>query len=232
MHMAPLSSVSLLLDIWVPSSVVIKPQTAHQFSAGYFRNVSDNQIETSVVLYYKAMQQQIEYREGVVIGYSKGYNFDDNFVFGRGTSYGSEFFIKKPKGRLNGQVSYTLSRTKRQFEALNNGEQFAAKYDRLHDLSVLGNFEYTPKLTFSCVFVYGTGNSLNLPVARYVIQGNVINEYSERNSFRMLAYHWLDLAVTYAAHRARTGNSTGSFRSIMCIAERISTISISKQRAT
>jgi len=201
MHMAPLSSVSLPLDIWVPSSSVIKPQTAHQFSAGYFRNFNDNQIETSVVVYYKAMQRQIEYREGVVIGYSKGYNFDDNFVFGRGTSYGSEFSIKKPKGRLNGQVSYTLSRTTRQFEALNNGRPFAAKYDRLHDLSVLANFEYSPRWTFSCVFVYGTGNALNLPIARYVIQGNVINEYGARNSFRMPAYHRLDLAVTYAARK-------------------------------
>lgn len=201
MHMAPLSSVSLPLDIWVPSSAVIKPQTAHQFSAGYFRNFNDNRIETSVVVYYKAMQRQIEYREGVVIGYSKGYNFDDNFVFGRGTSYGSEFSIKKPKGRLNGQVSYTLSHTTRQFDALNDGKPFAAKYDRLHDLSVLGNFEYSPRWTFSCVFVYGTGNALNLPVARYVIQGNVINEYGERNSFRMPAYHRLDLAVTYAAHK-------------------------------
>ena len=98
---------------------------------------------------------------------------------GRGTSYGSEFFIKKPKGRLNGQVSYTLSRTTRQIKALNNGEPFAAKYDRLHDLSVLGKIEYTPKLTFSCVFVYETGDFVILPVARYVIQGNVINENSE-----------------------------------------------------
>jgi hypothetical protein len=198
MHMAPLSSVSLPLDIWVPSSSVIRPQLAHQFSAGYFRNFQDNQWETSVVLYYKNMLRQIEYREGVIIGYSKGFNFDDSFVFGRGTSYGSEFSVRKRKGRINGQLSYTLSRTTRIFKDLNDGKSFSAKYDRLHDLSVLTNFSFNSKWTFSSVFVYGTGNALNLPIARYVLQENVINEYGPRNAFRMPAYHRLDLAATFA----------------------------------
>ncbi len=201
MHMAPLSSVSLPLDIWVPSSCIIRPQVAHQFSAGYFRNFHNNQWETSVVLYYKNMLRQIEYREGVIIGYSKGFNFDDSFVFGRGTSYGSEFSIKKTKGRFNGQLSYTLSRTTRKFKDLNDGRSFSAKYDRLHDLSVLTNFVFNSRWTFSSVFVYGTGNALNLPIARYVLQGNVINEYGTRNAFRMPAYHRLDLAATFAGHK-------------------------------
>lgn len=202
MHMAPLSSVSLPLDVWVPSSEAIKPQYAHQWSAGYFRNFLHHQIETSIVLYYKSMHNQIEYREGVIIGYSKGFNFDDNFVFGKGTSYGSEFSVRKNSGRLNGQVSYTLSKTTRKFDALNKGKSFPAKYDRLHDLSVITNFIYNPKWTFSCVFVYGTGNALNLPVGRYVVQGNVVNEYGERNSFRMPAYHRLDFSITYTAHKS------------------------------
>jgi hypothetical protein len=136
-----------------------------------------------------------------VIGYSKGHNFDDNFVFGKGKSYGAEFSIKKSQGKLNGQLSYTLSRTTRTFDELNDGKPFAAKYDRLHDLSIVTNYDYNPRWTFSCVFVYGTGNALNLPVARYVIQGNVVNEYGARNSFRMPAYHRLDVSVTYAARK-------------------------------
>ncbi|HEY9048346.1 MAG TPA: TonB-dependent receptor, partial [Ohtaekwangia sp.] len=202
MHMAPLSSVSLPLDVWVPSSSIIKPQYAHQWSAGYFRNFMDHKIETSVVLYYKNMYNQLEYREGVIIGYSKGFNFDDNFVFGKGTSYGSEFLIKKTSGRLNGQLAYTLSKTMRTFDALNKGKAFPAKYDRLHDLSIMANFRYNPKWTFSCVFVYATGNALNLPVARYVIQGNIVNEYGDRNSFRMPAYHRLDVSVTHTLHKS------------------------------
>lgn len=202
MHMAPLSSVSLPLDMWVPSSENIKPQSAHQWSAGYFRNFNGQTIETSVVGYYKTMDHQLEYREGTIIGYSKGLNFDDNFVFGEGKSYGIELSVKKTAGSLTGQVSYTLSKTTRTFPDLNKGKSFDAKYDRLHDLSVMANYEYNRRWTFSGVFVYGTGNALNLPVARYVIQGNIINEYGSRNAFRMPPYHRLDLSVTYAARRS------------------------------
>lgn len=201
MHMAPLSSVSLPLDLWVPSSSTIRPQTANQYSAGYYRNFENPGLESAVVLYYKTMDRQIEYREGVIIGYSKGYNFDDNFVFGKGTSYGAEFSVKKSKGRINGQVSYTLAKTTRTFGSLNKGNPFPAKYDRRHDLSVITNFEHSPRWTFSCVFVFGTGNTLNLPIARYIIQGNVVNEYGPRNAFRMPAYHRLDLAATYVVRK-------------------------------
>jgi hypothetical protein len=211
LHQAPLSSVSLPLDIWVPSSATIKPQSADQFSAGYFRNFHDNMFETSLVLYYKTMQHQLEYREGVIIGYSKGYNFDDNFVFGKGLSYGSEVSIKKNGGRVHGQISYTLSHTTREFDALNKGKSFTAKYDRLHDLSVLGNFVVNPRWTVSCVFVYGTGNALNLPVARYIIQENVVNEYGERNAFRMPPYHRMDLAATYTLHKSDKFESSWIF---------------------
>jgi hypothetical protein len=201
MHMAPLSSVSLPLDIWVPSSSTIQPQTANQYSAGYYRNFAKPGLESAVVLYYKTMDRQIEYREGVIIGYSKGYNFDDNFVFGKGTSYGAEFSVKKSSGRVTGQVSYTLAKTTRTFPALNKGLSFPAKYDRRHDLSIIANMEYTSRWSFSGVFVFGTGNTLNLPVARYIIQGNVVNEYGSRNALRMPPYHRLDLAATYIARK-------------------------------
>ncbi|HEY8938242.1 MAG TPA: TonB-dependent receptor, partial [Cyclobacteriaceae bacterium] len=207
MHMAPLSSVSLPLDIWVPSSAVIKPQFANQYSVGYFRNFLDNAIETSATVYYKDMHNQIEYRQGVIVGYSKGVNYDDNFVFGRGTSYGSEFSVKKNKGKVNGQLAYTLSHTIRKFPDLNNGKTFPAKYDRLHDLSVMMNYVHNSRWTFSTVFVYATGNALNLPIARYIIQGNVINEYGPRNSYRMPAYHRMDVGITYTLKKSKAFES-------------------------
>lgn len=202
-HMAPLSSASLPLDMWVTSSSVVKPQSADQYSIGYFRNFSDNTFETSLVAYHKKMRRQLEYRDGVIIGYSKGFNYDDNFVFGDGVSSGVELMVRKNSGRLNGMFAYTLSRTLRTFPDLNQGEPFPAKYDRLHDLSAMANFVYNNHWTFSGVFVYGTGNALNLPIARYMIQGNVINEYGKRNSSRMPAYHRLDLAATYVARKTK-----------------------------
>ncbi len=203
MHMAPLSSASLPMDVWVTSSTNVKPQYANQYSAGYFRNFKENTWESSFVVYYKDMYNQLEYRDGVIIGYSKGYNFDDNFVFGKGKSYGAEILLKKNAGRATGMLAYTLARTTRTFPDLNQGKLFAAKYDRLHDLSILANYKHNNKWTFSSVFVYGTGNALNLPVARYVIQGNVVNEYGERNSFRMPSYHRLDLSATYLRRKTK-----------------------------
>jgi hypothetical protein len=157
------------------------------------------------------MRNQMEYRDGVIIGYSKGFNYDDNFVFGKGTSYGAEILVRKNTGRINGMVGYTLSRTTRSFDDLNQGKSFPAKYDRLHDASVMANFIVNRKWTFSGVFVYGTGNALNLPVARYVVQGNVVNEYGARNSFRMPAYHRLDLAATYVAYKSKKFESAWIF---------------------
>ncbi|HYG38863.1 MAG TPA: TonB-dependent receptor [Cytophagales bacterium] len=211
MHMAPLSSVSLPMDTWVPSSDKVKPQASQQVSGGYFRNFMDNAVESSVMLYYKKMENQIEYRDGVIIGYSKGVNFDDNFVFGEGLSYGMEFMLKKNEGKLTGQIGYTLSKTTRKFGELNAGKSFTAKYDRLHDFSTLVNYILNPKWTLSGIFVYATGNALNLPIARYIVQGNVVNEYGERNSFRMPSYHRLDLSVTFTARKTNKFESYWNF---------------------
>jgi len=198
-HMAPISSISLPTDVWVPSSEIIKPQSANQYSLGYFQNLQDNTWETSLTAYYKTMQNQIEYRDGVIVGYSKGFNFDDNFIFGNGQSYGLELFIKKKQGKATGWVSYTLSRTTRSFPDINQGQAFPAKYDRLHNLAVVGNYKINDRWRLSSVFSYATGNALTLPVGRYIIDGNIINEYQGRNTFRMPAYHRLDFSATWQA---------------------------------
>jgi hypothetical protein len=211
MHMAPLSSASLPMDVWVTSSTVVKPQSANQYSVGYFRNFVDNTIESSLVLYYKTMSNQLEYKDGVIIGYSKGFNYDDSFVFGKGTSYGAEMLLKKSEGKVNGTFAYTLSRTTRQFDKLNSGNLFSAKYDRLHDFSLFANYVHSSRWTFSGVLVYGTGNALNLPIARYLVQGSVVNEYGKRNAFRMPAYHRLDLAATYVARKTAKFESAWIF---------------------
>ena len=211
MHMAPLSSASLPMDVWVTSSTVVRPQLANQYSIGYYRNVKESLFEGSVVLYYKDMFNQLEYRDGAIIGYSKGYNYDDSFVFGKGNSYGAEFFVKKNEGKVTGFLAYTLAKTTRTFEELNNGEAFAAKYDRVHDLSLFGNVQYNSRWSFSGVFVYGTGNALNLPIARYVIQGNIVHEYGKRNSFRMPPYHRLDLSATLASRKSAKLESAWTF---------------------
>ena len=207
-HMVPLASTSLPTDVWVPSSERIKPQRGDQYSLGYFTTRGGDAYEGSVMVYYKGMQQQIEHHDGVLIGQRKGTNFDDNFLFGRGRSYGSEFLVKKKKGPLTGWVSYTLSKTDRIFAEVDEGKPYPARYDRRHDLSLLLNYRRHPRWSFSGVLAFASGNTMTLPVARYVINGNVVNEYEGRNNFRMPAYHRMDLSATYEGRkRARFSTS-------------------------
>lgn len=196
-HLATLSPISLPTDIWVPCSDIVKPQLGWQYAAGYFRNFHDNMFESSVEVYYKKMLNQVEFAPGALPEDNVNNNTDNNFVFGTGTSYGAEFFLKKRLGKFNGWIGYTLSWTKRSFPDIEDGKEFYARYDRRHDISVVAIYDLNERLTFGAVFVYGTGNAITLPVARYILEGQIVSEYGSRNSFRMEAYHRMDISVTY-----------------------------------
>ena len=122
---------------------------------------------------------------------------ENGFTFGKGQAYGVEFFVKKAKGKFTGWIGYTLSYTWRKFPELNNGVKFPAKYDRRHDLSIVLQYDVTKKLNLSTVFVYGTGNTTTLPIGRYFIDGQVVNEYGDRNGYRLVPYHRWDVSMTY-----------------------------------
>jgi TonB dependent receptor/CarboxypepD_reg-like domain/TonB-dependent Receptor Plug Domain len=196
-HLASLSSVALPTDTWVPSSQLVRPQLGTQYSLGYFRNFMDNTWETSVELYYKEMKNQIEYKDGALPGVDLNDNSDNNFTFGKGWAYGSEFFVKKRVGKFNGWVGYTLSYTKRKFAALNYGKTYFAKYDRRNDASLVISYDANSRWTFSVVGVYGTGNALTVPKAYYFVDINFVTEYGARNDFRMPAYHRVDVSATW-----------------------------------
>ena len=204
-HLASLSALTLPTDTWVPCSELVAPQKGAQYSIGYFRNFKDNMFETSVELYYKSMKNQIEYKDGSLPGGDVNDNSDNQFTFGSGEAYGAEFFIKKRVGKFNGWIGYTLSYTKRTFPELNGGKTYYAKYDRRHDGSLVLSYDFTKKWQFAAIFVYGTGNAITIPVSYYYIDGNFVTEYGDRNSFRMPAYHRLDLSATYTPdHKRKT----------------------------
>lgn len=196
-HMVPMSSTSLPTDSWVTSSQKVAPQQGTQYSLGYFTYLNSQQYALSAIGFYKQMKGQVEYQNGSLFGYSKGLNYDDNYVFGEGRAAGLEWLLEKKQGKLRGQLAYTLSRTTRKFPDLNGGKTFPAKYDRRHDLSLTGKYLLSPRWTFSSIWVYTSGNTMTLPVGRYMINGNVVNEYNGRNNFRMPAYHRFDLSATY-----------------------------------
>lgn len=183
------------LDIWLPTSKYLKPLIANQAAAGYFRNFKQNRIETSLELYYKDMQNVLDYKDGAELFFNE--DLETEILNGSGYSYGMEFLAKKQEGYVTGWVSYTLSKTMREIPGINNGKPYPSAYDRTHDLSVVMSFNINQESIFSANWVYATGNPVTYPVAKYDVQGNTLFYYAERNSSRLPDYHRLDLSFTY-----------------------------------
>lgn len=192
-HLVSNAGSTLPTDLWVPSTYRVAPQKSWQYSLGLFRNFADNKFETSLEVYYKRMDNQIEYAEGYTPSLKDP---ESDFVFGKGWSYGTEIFLNKSRGRFTGWFGYSLSWTWRKFQELNEGKKYFAKYDRRHDLSAVGMYELNKKWKFSAVFVYGTGNATTLPERFYIVEGVLTQEYSAINQHRLPAYHRLDLSAT------------------------------------
>ncbi len=183
------------LDIWLPTSTYIKPLIVDQVSLGYFRNFSRNMYETSVEVYYKNMQNVLDYKEGAELFLNDA--IETELLHGKGYSKGLELLARKVQEKLTGWVGYTWSRTMREIEGINNGNPYPSSYDRTHDVSIVSNYELNSQWNFAANFIFATGNPTSYPVAKYVVQGNQIYEYSDRNSNRIPNYHRLDFSVTY-----------------------------------
>ncbi len=196
-HLANLSPLALPTDVWLPSTEIVRPQLGRQYALGYFRFFDDLGLEASVEVYYKDMENLVEYKENTQPSDGVDNNEDNLLTFGRGESYGIEFFVRKNIGRTTGWIGYTLSRTERQFDAINAGRWYPATFDRRHDIAVVAAHRLSDKWTLSGNFVFGTGRAITLPVSGYFIENNLVYNYSDRNSFRMRDYHRLDLSATY-----------------------------------
>jgi len=195
-HLVSNSGSTLPTDIWVPSTYKVKPQISWLYAMGIFKNFKNNMLEASMEIYYKSMDNQIEYKEGYTPNSLD--DVENSFVFGKGWSYGAEWYLNKTKGRLTGWVGYTLSWTWRKFAALNDGNQYPAKFDRRNDVSAVAMFQLNKKWKLSATFIYGTGNAVTLPERFYLVDGNLTQEYSKINQYRLPSYHRLDLAAIYS----------------------------------
>ena len=197
LHQVALATISLPTDVWMPSTEIVKPQVGHQASLGVYQNFYHNMFESYADFYYKHMNNLVEYRDGINIQ-DITRNADQMYVFGKGWSYGAEFFIKKAVGRFTGFVGYTLSFTQRKFDDLNGGKPFYAKYDRRHDVSINLSYDILPnKLNVSAVWVFASGNTMTIPVGYYFLCGTIVTEYSDRNAYRLPPYHRLDLSLNW-----------------------------------
>jgi hypothetical protein len=194
-HSVSQSTTTLPTDLWVSSTDIVKPEIGAQVSLGVFRNFNNNMYETSIEGYYKKMWNQVEYGNNPVV--SANEEIEDQFVFGEGEAYGAEFYVGKKKGDFTGWIGYTLAWTTRSFPDIDDGKKFFNRYDRRHDLSVVLMYNISERWNLNATFVYGSGQTTTPVVNRYLIAGDIVNEYGERNSLRLPAYHRLDIGASY-----------------------------------
>ncbi|MDR2907345.1 MAG: TonB-dependent receptor, partial [Bacteroidales bacterium] len=182
------------LDLWFPANPNIEPQKADMYALGLFRNLRDNQWETSLEFYYKNIYNCIDFKDhSNVMMNSQLYG---EVRQGKGKAYGMEVMIKRPDGKLNGWVSYTLSRSERTIPAINDGKTYLAPYDRTHNFSIVANYKFSERHILSANWVYYTGNAVTFPSGRAFINGLWLPIYTDRNGSRMPNYHRLDVSFT------------------------------------
>lgn len=196
-------------DLWIGSSNNVKPEIADQVALGYFRNFRNNLFEFSAEIYYKTLQNQIDYKNGAELRANE--NVESQLLFGKGRAYGLELFLKKRYGKFNGWVGYTLSKTERLVEGINNNTWYNATQDRTHEISVVGIYQASKKWTLSSTFVYYTGNAVTFPSGKYNVDGKTYFYYTERNGYRMPKYHRMDFAATLQGKKTAKYESNWSF---------------------
>jgi len=208
-HLLSNSTSNTPSDLYVMSSTNVKPEIADQVSTGWFKNWGENTWEFSTEIYYKWLQNQIDYKDGAQLLVNQ--DVESQLVYGTGRAYGIEFFLKKKYGRFNGWVGYTLSRTEDKFSAINNGNYFPATQDRTHDISVVGIYQLNKRWSFSSDFIYGTGNAVTFPTGKYNIGGLTTFSYSGRNGYRMPSTNRLDIGATLEGKQHKKYHSSWTF---------------------
>lgn len=197
-HLISNTAASIPLDVWTPSTNNIKPQISDQVAIGYFKNFGNtkNDYETSVEAYYKTMQNQIDYVDGADLLLNP--YLEGQILSGKGRAYGLEFFVKKNTGRLTGFISYTLARTERQVDRINNNDWYPTRFDKLHNLNLVVSYDLNKRWTLNTNVVYGSGTPVNLPTNAFVFEGYQVphNPAAPRNNIRIPDFFRIDLTAT------------------------------------
>ena len=221
-HLLTNSGIGLPTDLWVSSTDRLKSQISEQYAFGIAKDFLEDGYSVTAEGYYKKMNDVISYKEGASfllledLGTGKEVNWEDNITTGQGWAYGGELLLRKKTGKLTGWLGYTLSWSERQFEELNQGKRFFSKYDRRHDLSLVGIYKPSDRITLSGSWVFSTGNNFNLPdkeslsntnnfpISIPSLSSNGAPFSTERNNFRGENYHRLDLGIQF--HKKFTKN--------------------------
>jgi hypothetical protein len=213
-HLVSNTGVGLPTDLWVPATKRIRPQQSQQVAAGVAKDFEKKNFAVTVEAYYKKMDNIIGYKEGASFlliddpTTNDEVDWEDNITSGQGWSYGAELLIQRKFGKLSGWIGYTLSWTQLQFDSLNFGKKYYARYDRRHDISVVVIYKLSEKITLSGTWVYGSGNAITLPTSKFntgdhnfyrrpQFSYTTRQDFGETNGFRMASYHRFDFGVQF-----------------------------------
>ena len=209
LHLLSNSVASSPSDQWIGNSYNIKPEISDQLSVGYVTKLFKNNFELTAEGYYKYLQNQIDYKDGAEINTVS--DVESVLLYGIGRAYGLELLLKKKEGRLTGWIGYTLSKTERKIEGINEGKWYNARQDRTHDISVVGIYDLNDRWSISGVFVYNTGDAVTYPTGKYNLQGQTLYQYAARNANRMPSYHRLDFSATYEKNKTKRRHGSWNF---------------------
>lgn len=204
------------LDVWTPSDSFIKPQIADQVALGYFQNFKDGAYSLEVETYYKEVQNRLDYIDGADLIANKA--IEQIILNGQLRSYGLELMFKKNEGRLNGWISYTLSKSEQQTpgrtpieSGINNGKWYNSVYDKLHNIAITSSYEWNEKWSFGANFALQSGQPVTYPTGQYEYLGITVPSYGLRNENRLPAYHHLDIAATLTPEKNKDRNWKGEW---------------------
>lgn len=204
------------LDVWTPSDAYIKPQIADQVALGYFKNFANDNYSLEVEGYYKKVQNRIDYIDGADLIANNA--LEQVILNGQMRSYGLEVMIKKNEGRLNGWISYTLSKSQQQTpgrtateSGINNGQWYNSAYDKTHNLAVTSSYSLNEKWSFGANFSLQTGQPITYPNGQYQYLGITVPSYGLRNENRLPAYHHLDISATLTPRKNNNRNWKGEW---------------------
>jgi len=208
-HLIAAGTVPVPFNTWNPSGYYLNPQIADQVAAGYFQNFNDNILEFSAEAYYKNMKDVTDFADNADIFFNK--NLSTEFRQGKSWSYGLELMLNKKEGRFTGSASYTWSKTMRKIPGVNQGEAFPANYDRRNVVNLQAAYDYNARWTFGATFTYSTGRPVTLAEGKYQYGSYNPDIVTERNGYRLPAFHRLDLSATFSPKKNDRRNWKGTW---------------------
>ncbi|MHA7831436.1 MAG: TonB-dependent receptor [Flagellimonas sp.] len=217
LHLLSNTSSPTPLDVWTPSGPFVEPQLLDQYAAGYFRNIQDGAYNLEAEVFYKTIQNRIDYIDGANLIANDA--IEQVILNGEARAYGLELLLRKNEGRFTGWLSYTLSRSEQRTPGrnlgldtgrsdletgINLGEWYSTPYDKTHDLSLYGNYELNEKWRFNANFIYQTGQPTNYPIGQFEFEELTVPYYGLRNKERLPDYHRLDISAILTPKRNKS----------------------------